>query len=303
MKNFVFVVPLRNPDDIAVNDYSLIEALLKSTIRSLLSDPESTSRVLVVCHRTPAWAQDFAGRVVFLTVGHSRAFESDATQELTPVQRFAKVRVDKGIRHIVGTLVAHQLYQPDFIMPFDADDYVHKDLISFVRENHVENSQSEGYVIVNGVEAMLDIGHDPISVKRAFKVAGFDKLCGSCRIFDARKLTDKLTHDIPDYPTWQAKLCPARGDEVELPIPSELSDAVMSVAQEHLSQRRRGIVFVAGSHVRQFPPFHLQPLAFRGAAKGCGHGNHTGSNGGRVHWKQVRGWMSNSRFTQDFGLS
>jgi glycosyltransferase involved in cell wall biosynthesis len=79
---------------------------------------------------------------------------------------------DKGTKYMIG-LVHAKNYKPDYVMFFDADDFIHRNIAEYVNTNLVQNGWfiDKGYLYRNG--GML------IS-----KLRNFHSCCGTCNILN-----------------------------------------------------------------------------------------------------------------------
>ncbi|MFB7894115.1 glycosyltransferase family A protein [Microbacterium sp. NPDC056044] len=157
-----FVTSLRHPQN--SNDYSQVEALLQSTLASISAQTDDDYIVIVVGNRAPSFA--LPERVEYVQV----AFDAPAPPG-NPTSR-DDVRRDKGRKLAVG-LIAARRHEPDYAMIFDADDYLHRDLVKFT----VDNPGKDGWVVSSGW----------IYSKRRNsyrRLNRFNTWCGSCYIVD-----------------------------------------------------------------------------------------------------------------------
>lgn len=286
-----FIIPVRHPKGKKVSDYGTIEALLKTTVHSLLNQTHRNVSVIVVCSQVPDWANELDRRVTFVDVSNDDVFDPDLYH----------FEIDKGLRYAVGSLYAISTVRPDLIMLLDADDYVHVELAERLLSNHNGDSNLDGYLIRRGIHLGVDVQADR-SVRYSFavEVREFDFTCGSCRIFDASRLAERLLEMSPEtakrFASWQ----------------TDNSGSVVSAARETLqwlaeiTEKDRAkddhIINLMGRHERQTPYFQFQEVDYPAAAKGCGHGNHTGPRRGAIHWFRVVRRIPLSECLKAFGL-
>lgn len=157
-----FVTSLRHPQN--SNDYGEVEALLQSTLASISAQTDNEYVVIVVGNQAPSFA--IPDRVEFVHVG----FDAPAPPG-NPTSR-DDVRRDKGRKLAVG-LIAARKHRPDYAMIFDADDYVHRDLVKFTREH----PGRDGWVATTG----WIYSRRRNSYRRLNR---FNTWCGSCYIVD-----------------------------------------------------------------------------------------------------------------------
>ena len=290
---FVFVIPVRNPDDEKVQNYGTIELLLKKTIESLCKQKNGSVHVIVVCHRIPDFIDQLSENVTFLDVNNISVFRSGRNP----------VRVDKGLKYIIGILYAAQYFRPRFIMPMDADDYIHIDLVNYIRSHeHVYDDKADGYLIQRGVHALLDVKQGAeIRLQRAYHIRNFNLTCGSCRIFNFSHLMAKLSKNYPELDN-QFSDWPQRDTNKRIAVPDKPVQWLDSITREQYNNET-SLVNALGRHMNQRLNFKFIPLDFVGAAKGCGHGNHDGPLGGDVHEDKIIGIYPLHKFLDDYGLA
>ena len=286
-----FIIPVRNPRDKKVHDYGVIEALLRSTVSSILKQSHSEVHVVVVGHQAPRWADEVESRVHFIDVSHDDVFAPDQNP----------VKIDKGLRYVIGTLYALHRLRPTLIMLLDADDYVNVKLAEYVLELRHRSPDVDCYMINRGVHAGVSVDSKyNVCVRFAIEVDEFDFTCGSCRIFEAESLRAKLRQidaSIEDrFEEWgpsDATHCIPVGDERLLWFVRATSPCW---------DERDHLINVLGRHTRQKAAFRVQYVDLVGAAKGCGHGNHDGPRQGAVHWHRATRNVPLTEFLSDFGL-
>lgn len=290
---FVFVIPVRNPDDKQVQNYETIELLLKNTISSLCNQRYGSVQIIVVCHRIPEYASQLSDNVTFLDISDSSVFSTGRNP----------VRVDKGLKYIIGILYAEQHFKPDFIMPLDADDFVHRDLVEHVVSLRPSSDNNiDGYMLQKGVHALLEVEQGKaIRLNQAFHIRDFNLTCGSCRVFIFSRLISRL---ITDYPALHTHFTywPERDENKSVIIPGDSIKALDSTTCYQYNHES-SLVNALGRHMTQQLNFVFTLLDYAGAAKGCGHGNHDGPLQGSVHEKRIIGVYPIRKFLVDFGLT
>ena len=289
--SFVFVIPVRNPEDDKVSNYQCIETALHETVRSLTRQTWENTHVVVVCHQVPLWSSDYSNQVTFLDVSNLSVFPPNTNP----------VRVDKGLKYIIGILYAKKNLNPVLVMPMDADDYVNINLAkSLIWKNHF-NKLSDGYMIKKGLHINLEVTPQySIEYEAAYQIRNFDHSCGSCRIFKSRSLMKRLrsidTNIAEKFSYWPSKL-----PNASLKVPEEpviwLSDRSKSTYHTEDS-----IVNILGRHINQNAYFKFSSLSLIGAAKGCGHGNHDGPRQGEVHQDKLISDFPIQKFYGEFGV-
>ncbi|WP_375385843.1 hypothetical protein [uncultured Microbacterium sp.] len=131
-----FITSIRHPDNSA--SYSRVENLLEDTLRSVAGQVDQDFVVIVVGNRAPSFP--LPERTVFVPVD----FPAPAPPTGPRTAR-APFVWDKGTKIGVG-LIAARSYSPDFVMIFDADDFVSRRLSGFVKDH----ADCQGWVIEKG---------------------------------------------------------------------------------------------------------------------------------------------------------
>lgn len=131
-----FVTSLRHPQNSA--DYGRVELLLEQTLASVAAQQGDNFVIIVVGNKRPAF--ELPRRTHFVEVD----FPAPAPPTGPRTDRDAFVW-DKGTKIGAG-LVAAREFAPDYVMIFDADDYVSNRLAAFV----ASAPRSPGWVITRG---------------------------------------------------------------------------------------------------------------------------------------------------------
>lgn len=130
-----FITSLRHPTN--SNDYARVEMLLLESLRSVTSQTSEDFVVIVVGNKEPK--VPLPDKVHFVRVRYPAPAERGVRVNRTTLIR------DKGTKLGIG-LIAARAFSPDYVMIFDADDFVHRDLAEFVG-NH---PGQDGWVIRDG---------------------------------------------------------------------------------------------------------------------------------------------------------
>lgn len=150
-----FVTTVRHPQN--CRSYVRVGQLLDATLRSVCRQTDGNFRVVVVHNEMPV--VEFADpRVSYVRVNFS-APSIERTAQI-PFNAFQR---DKGTKCIVGVAAAKKL-QADHVMWFDADDFLHRDIASFVRDRaaHPGWYSPRGFIHSQGtrvVQPVLDGFH------------------------------------------------------------------------------------------------------------------------------------------------
>ncbi|WP_345752729.1 hypothetical protein [Microbacterium rhizophilus] len=169
-----FITSLRHPDNAA--DYPRIESLLAETLASISQQSSDDYVVIVVGNREPSFI--LPPRTHFVPVD----FAPPAATNGLHADRDGFVR-DKGTKIGIGLLAA-RAHHPSHVMIFDADDFVHRDLVQFVRRE----VGAPGWVIDKGwIYSRARNGYR--------RQDGFNRTCGTSYIipFDAYRVPEGLS--------------------------------------------------------------------------------------------------------------
>ena len=286
---FAFVVPVVHPKGNKVSDYSVVERALKETLGSYTRQDAQNVVVIVVCHRIPAWADEFRGRVRFIRIGPHPRFEANAND----------VQIDKGMKYALGSVLAISVEKASFVMLADGDDFVRADLARYIFSRDL--GDHDGFVIRQGFNALINVTQDRFRIVQLFRMQDFDRTCGTCRIFSRTALARELERLDPDILTWGDKLTLSE-DGLEISPDSTVLDHLWKIT-EPVTNELYGIIRILGRHDRYGRVFDLLPLSEPLAGKACGHGNHDGPERGGVRWSGVRGCASGTEFVERFGLT
>ena len=294
--SFTFIIPVRHPQGNKVKDYRSIEAALYETVKSLCRQTYENIHIVVVCHKVPDWSCKNNAKVTFLDINNSPVFPSNAWTQL-----------DKGLKYIIGILYAQSNLNSRLIMLMDADDYVNASLAEYLMVKNNFKKSEDGYIINTGIHVEMEIQPNyTIDYRKAYIVKDFYATCGSCRIFYAQPLYQKINSlDSALKLKFDHWPCPDSNGAIE--VSTELVNFLSEVTMDRVNEKNRinqnSIVSIIGRHVRlKNRDFKFLLLPFLGAAKGCGHGNHEGVRQGAIHYSRVTGNLSIDEFLNGFGL-
>lgn len=286
--DLTFVLPLVHPDGEKVDEYGVVEAILRETLTSLTHQQGAEIRVVVVCHKAPAWRDDFALQVTFLTIGDHPGFAANHNH----------VQVDKGMKYVLGTWYALQHHAPALVMLMDGDDFVRADLSRTLLDRPDPTPFDDGFLLATGYHAALRPAAGGFLLEAALNVKDFNDTCGSCRVFRAQSLRKSILAFQPDL----AGLKPGEMAGTDGTLRKNFIDRVTTAA-EPLRNDQDGLIRVLGRHVRQKKHFDFARVTEALVAKGCGHGNHDGPKAGEIHWHKVTATTPPERFLHDFSLA
>jgi len=139
----VFITSIRHPDN--CTSYNKVILLLERTLMSVCNQSDTNYKVIVVCNRLPTIKYD-KQYIEFVKV------EFPAPSQINNARtENSAVLKDKGSKYIIG-LIAAKKHNPDYIMFFDADDMIHRDLAKVANSNKNKNGWfiEKGYVYEDG---------------------------------------------------------------------------------------------------------------------------------------------------------
>ncbi|WIM88712.1 glycosyltransferase family A protein [Candidatus Mycobacterium wuenschmannii] len=169
-----FITTLRHPQNSA--NYGRVESLLRNTLESLTRQTSNDYVAFVVGNRRPSFAMP--PRTVFVEVDFPPPSDVHG-----PRTGPAPVIWDKGTKNAVGLIAARDC-RPDYVMPIDADDFVHRDMVAFVRDRPGHT----GWVVKRGW--VYSRARNAYRLRRRFY-----RVCGTSFIipFDAYEVPAELT--------------------------------------------------------------------------------------------------------------
>lgn len=251
----VFITSIRHPHN--CNSYKTIGHLLVKTLLSVLNQRDHDIKIIVVCNEVPPFGlQD--DRIDYVLVDFERP-----SSHKGPVTGLDPCRRDKGSKYIVGLIHARQ-YNPDHIMFFDADDYVHCGISEYTnaRPKAVGWYIDKGYSYRAGGVMYAELDR-------------FNKNCGTSLIFRSDLMFDHIPNN--------------------LTVTSSLAQILADVDEEFLYK-------ILGAHpfaVDYFADrgYKLAPLPFRGAiyVRGTGE-NHC------LMWVSGRSRIITAQMNNEFAL-
>jgi hypothetical protein len=135
----VFITSVRHPRN--SNSYDDVLALLANTLRSVCNQQHDAFRVLVVCNEIPRLSYEHP-HITYVKVD----FPPPSEMNHACIGMDA-LRLDRGCKYLIGLIHARQ-FNPDYVMFFDADDYVSNRIVGFVSQHPGRDGWflPEGYV-------------------------------------------------------------------------------------------------------------------------------------------------------------
>ena len=138
----IFITSVKHPKN--SKSYDKVWRLLNNTLNSVCNQKDINFKVIVVCNKKLILRRN-SERIL--------KFTEFIEVDFPPVSQigFDGIRIDRGTKYCIG-LVACKKYNPDYIMFFDADDYVGNNISEYVNLNLKQNGwiNSNGYLFLNG---------------------------------------------------------------------------------------------------------------------------------------------------------
>jgi len=141
-KNLItFITSIRHPDN--SNDYELVWKLLENTLISVSSQTNQDFEIIVVANEI---LDDFSSHPIIKNIKFIKVnFPAPVTRHEKTHTGMEVIEIDRGTKYAIGALAS----QSDNIMFFDADDFVHKDIVQYISDHPDFNSYkiSKGFTI------------------------------------------------------------------------------------------------------------------------------------------------------------
>lgn len=169
---FTFITSVKHPEH--SKSYEKVWGLLRNTLQSVCNQTAEDFRVIVVCNSAPDRFKDLP-RVAEHTTFIEVPFEPTVKVEREPK---AHIKLDKGTKRAVGVIEAAK-HKPEYVMFFDADDFVRKDIVEYCHDHPGKN----GWYIHKGFLLMGD---------RYARQGHFNRRCGTCNIISYRLLASQI---------------------------------------------------------------------------------------------------------------
>jgi hypothetical protein len=168
-----FITSMRHPSNAA--NYAHNERLLAETLACFANQTSDEYVVIVVGNQEPSF--DLPPHAHFVPVDYAAPPRANGLH----ADRTAFVR-DKGTKIGAGLIAARE-FEPDWVMIFDADDFVHRGLVQYVHSN----PSSPGWVIERGL--MYSRARNGYLVQN-----DFHRTCGTSYVipFEAYQVPDDL---------------------------------------------------------------------------------------------------------------
>lgn len=178
-----FVIPVRHPYN--ARNLPQSRAYLEQTIKSISAQTSSNWQCIIVANEKadlPPLSEKFQACFVDFPPNDLHE-QGDAERDVF----YEAIRLDKGRRLLAGML---KTLDTQYFMVVDDDDFIHRDLVSFVSQNKGGNGWffQTGYVWTDGGNVV-------------YKHPEFYKFCGTSHIIraDLLNLPDRFEYASDDY--------------------------------------------------------------------------------------------------------
>ena len=169
----VFITSIKHPKN--SKSYDHVWRLLSRTLASVCNQINQDFKVIIVCNHTLPLETKYDQFVEFIEVGFPPVDQSG----------YDGIRIDRGSKYIIG-LIAAKKHNPDYIMFFDADDYVGND-ISLHANTHIGGN---GWII--------NKGYTLAGNKLRREEANFNKICGTSNILNYQLVMTEIYSDLTE---------------------------------------------------------------------------------------------------------
>lgn len=293
-----FIIPVVHPQSPLVKDYQAVEDFMKMTLQSVVRQRHIDARAIVVCHQLPTWSRDFSDHVSFLFIPPHEHFGPTPADRTLQIEKI--IALDKGRKYLFGILFAEMRLSPKFVVPMDADDFVHRDLGAIINKEAERQADKDGFTFLQGYHVEFSGEALEREVATAVIVDRFDLTCGSSRVFRAERIASEIAATVPTL--WDRRTEMIRTENAnESVLSSAFLDEVATLDAED-DQAPEDYVRRLGVHTNLAVHYRLGELERALAAKGCGHANHAGRRQGSVHWHRVIGLARRDELEDGFGL-
>ncbi|WP_411894459.1 glycosyltransferase family A protein [Winogradskyella sp. A2] len=158
-----FVVPVKSKS--VTSNWFKFSQIFERTLKSICNQTDSNFKVLVVCHEIPI--VDYTHENLHFV---HPDFHPPNKDYISPKEFLIKKRIDKGNKIKLGVEYASKIFNTDYIMLVDSDDFVSNRIASFVNR---KGNELPGWYIGKGY---LSLNWKSILVVAK---KNFNHLCGS----------------------------------------------------------------------------------------------------------------------------
>lgn len=159
----------------AADNWALTIELFNNTLCSIFNQTDPEFRVFVACHEKPELVKEFDNRLNFITV------------DFPPPRDVSQQTIDKYYKK---RILVHQVQQigGQYIMFVDADDYISKNILAWVKKNN----HPSGWLINAGYE------YDFLFNKMR-TAPNFNRICGTSAILNISSIKEEVVTEFTDY--------------------------------------------------------------------------------------------------------
>jgi hypothetical protein len=250
-----FVTSIRHPQN--SNNFDQVIRLGELAINAVTNQTTENYHVYVVCNGIPEMDLRRPEKVSFIVVDFPPPSQLQKSQIA-----INDIRKDKGSKYVIGILAAAQC-KAEYVMFFDADDFVSNRLAAFVAK---ETTAYSGWYFDKGYL-------HPFKTEIIRPLKQFHKLCGTSHILNTQELLSFLV------------------DKVEI---DSSQDEILENVDRFFIQK------ILGAHIEindffatHFNP--LRPLPFPGAVYNLG----TGENHSKIAFRSM-GYLISPRIRKEF---
>ncbi|MBW2997923.1 glycosyltransferase family 2 protein [Candidatus Woesearchaeota archaeon] len=166
----VLITSIKHPEN--SKSYRKVWELLNNTLSSVCNQIDKNFKIIVVCNKRLSLEKNrdkILKHTDFIKVN------------FPPVSQegYEGIRIDRGTKYVIG-LKAAKKYKPEYIMFFDADDYIGNNISEYVNKNPKKN----GWVIHKGLDLIGDMLR---------KRDNFFNGCGTANIFKYKLIMSKIS--------------------------------------------------------------------------------------------------------------
>lgn len=175
---------IRHPE--TAKNFSVINQLLQGTLNSINNQTSDNYKFFVVCNRGSEI--DLKAELIdvdLIFVDFLPPKQIKVVDEYTQELQWQSVRKDKGLKYYVGLLEASKS-GCDFAMFIDADDFLHKNVVSYIEE---KKFFYDGFIVGDGYCY-------PAGSAILGRMTSFNRVCGTSNCFKMTLLSRYLNFSI-----------------------------------------------------------------------------------------------------------
>ena len=233
MLDIVYLTSLRHPEN--SKDYVVVEKLLYNSLTALSNQLTSKSKAIIVCNKKPTF--EFAN-IDFIEVNLP-----PPNNQKKPNSSIEELVSDRSLKNTIGIVYAKK-YDPKYLMFFDYDDFIHKDLLASVENMDIDSGchVHRGWIMDH-------------KSKVCYEQDKFHYLCGTSNIIKFKLLYDPIDQGVVELEFAGKKISfdTARTSLKKLTIDSTKSEIISSVDQNYLK-------YILGAHRWPHIYFKTKPI-------------------------------------------